>query len=80
MFSSLLFTGKCDRYVSNKSGTILRPFDVKILNHEKGRYAQLKNIWIRCCAYVNKKTSTTSNMAVVTLHVQFFICKWRTND
>ena len=30
MFSSLCFTGKCDRYVSNESGTILRPFDVKI--------------------------------------------------
>ena len=30
MFSSLLFTGKCDRYVSNESGTIICPFDVKI--------------------------------------------------
>ena len=29
-FSSLLFTGKCDRYVSNESGTTLSPFYVKI--------------------------------------------------
>ena len=28
--SPLLFTGTCDRYVSNESGTTLRPFDVKI--------------------------------------------------
>ena len=30
MFSSLLSTGKCDRNVSNESGTTLRPFDDKI--------------------------------------------------
>ena len=30
IFSSLLFIGKCDRYVSNESGTILSPFVVKI--------------------------------------------------
>ena len=30
MFSSLSFTDKCDRHVSNDSGTTLRPFDVKI--------------------------------------------------
>ena len=30
MFPSLLFIGQCDRYVSNISGTTLRPFDVKI--------------------------------------------------
>ena len=29
MFSSLLFAGKCDRYISNESGTTLCPFDVK---------------------------------------------------
>ena len=29
-FSFLLFTRKCDRYVSNESRTNLRPFDVKI--------------------------------------------------
>ena len=39
MFSPLLFTGTCDRYVSNESGTTLRPFDVKILKHKKGSYA-----------------------------------------
>ena len=30
MFSLLLFTGTCDMYLSNESGTNLRPFDVKI--------------------------------------------------
>ena len=30
LFSSLLFIGKCDRYVSKESWTTLRPFDVKI--------------------------------------------------
>ena len=30
LFVSLLFFGKCDRYVSKESGTTLRPFDVKI--------------------------------------------------
>ena len=30
LFSSLLYTGKCDRYVSKESETTLRPFDVKI--------------------------------------------------
>ena len=30
LFSSLLFTGTCDRCVSNETGTTLRPFDVKI--------------------------------------------------
>ena len=30
LFSSLLFTGKCERYVLKESGTTLRPFDVKI--------------------------------------------------
>ena len=33
-FSSLLFTGKCDWYVSKESGTTLRPFDVKITRTE----------------------------------------------
>ena len=33
LFSSLLFTGKCDRYFSKESATTLRPFDVKTLNH-----------------------------------------------
>ena len=30
MFSPQLFTGTCDMYLSNESGTTLRPFDVKI--------------------------------------------------
>ena len=30
MCFSLLFTGACDRYVSNESGTTLRSFDVQI--------------------------------------------------
>ena len=30
MCSPLLFTGTCDRYVSNESETTLRSFDVKI--------------------------------------------------
>ena len=30
MFSPLLFTGAGDIYLSNESGTTLRPFDVKI--------------------------------------------------
>ena len=30
LFSSLLFTGKCDRYVSKVSGTTILPFDVTI--------------------------------------------------
>ena len=30
LFSSLLFIGKCDMYVSKESGTTLRLFDVKI--------------------------------------------------
>ena len=38
-FSTLLFTGKCDRYFSKESGTTLRPFDVKIKNRKKGSYA-----------------------------------------
>ena len=29
-FTDLSLTGKCDRYVSNESGTTLRPSDVKI--------------------------------------------------
>ena len=39
MFLPLLFTGKCDKYVSKESGTTLRPFDVKILNRKNGSYA-----------------------------------------
>ena len=35
MFSSLLVTGKCDRYVSNESETTLR----QNLNHKKESYA-----------------------------------------
>ena len=30
VFSSLLFTDKCDRYVSKEYVTTFRPFDVKI--------------------------------------------------
>ena len=30
LFSLLQFTGACDRYVSNESGTTLRSFNVKI--------------------------------------------------
>ena len=30
MFSPLLFTGTCDTYISNESGTTLRSFDVNI--------------------------------------------------
>ena len=30
LFLSLLFTGKCDRYISKESGTTLRPFHVNI--------------------------------------------------
>ena len=30
LFSSLLFTSKCDSYVSKESGTTLRPIDVKL--------------------------------------------------
>ena len=35
---------------------------------------------MRCCDYVGKKTSKSSNMTKVTLHVQFLIINRRTND
>ena len=35
----LLFSGICDRLVSNEYGTTLRPFDVNIQNHKKGNVA-----------------------------------------
>ena len=74
MFSHLLFTRKCDKYVSNESGTTLRSDSIHFKFH-KG--------CIKSNVMFSEKHLVTLwlfRQSVTSKSMQCLIMKWRTND